>query len=105
MGKKSRIKGKGYELEVAKDLALIFPHASRLLEYQEGFGYDLQNTGNFNIQCRRYKKYVPISHLKDVPRTNDRIPVLATRGDNEKSVVCLYLEDFIRILEDIGIAY
>jgi len=104
----SRRRGHAYERTVANIFKEIFPNAKRHLEYQasEAQGFDLDGTGNLLIQCKRYAKYVNPSKIEEVKKANkDQIPVLVTQGDYKKSVAVLYLDDFIRILKDVGEAY
>ena len=105
MSKMQRTKGHGYERRIASKLRHIFPAAKRHLEYQAGEanGVDLDNTGRLRIQCKRYAKYAPIAKIKEVQA--DGIHVLVTRGDRERDVACLYLDDLIAILEDVGVVY
>lgn len=100
-----RNKGLSFERAIANELKCIFPDCKRHLEFQfqTALGFDLDNTGALKIQCKKFKKYAPISCLKEVKAIG--IPVLITAGDREKPVACLYLDDFIRILKDIGEAY
>jgi len=72
---------------------------------QEAKGYDLDSTGPFRFQCKAFKKYAPISCIEEVKDLKGTIPALITKGDRKPAVVCLYLEDFIRILEDVGVAF
>ena len=101
MGKMQRTKGHSYERECAKLLRGIFPDAKRHLEVQiqDCQGYDLDNTGKFRFQCKRMKKWASISKIKEVTDLDGTIPALITKGDREKSVVALYLDDFIKILK------
>ena len=100
-GKASRDKGLNYEREIARKLKHIFPDVKRHLEfqYQECDGYDLDNTGKFKIQCKRLKKYTSISKIEEVQAKPGEIPALITKGDRKKDVVCLYLQDFINLLD------
>lgn len=105
-GRHSRTKGHSYEREIVNKLKPLFPNAKRHLESQavEALkGIDLEHTGALKIQCKRLKNYAPINKLEEVNVSG--IPVLVTKGDRKKDVVCLYLDDFIKILEDIGIVY
>ena len=101
MGKLSRTKGHSYEREVAIVFREVFPNAKRKLEYQldECTGVDLENVGPFLIQCKRLKKYAPISKIKEVE--GQGIHALVTCGDRQRDVICLYLADFIRILKKL----
>lgn len=108
IGKYSRSKGKAGEHWLVNKVKSIFPHAKRHLEFQkqEAKGYDLDNTGNLRFQMKNYKDYCPISKIKEVVKESDSdIPVLVTKGVRKPAVACLYLDDLIKILEDVGEAY
>lgn len=106
-GAASRRKGLNFERELAKRFREegIFPDAKRHLEFQfsECAGYDLDNTGNLKIQAKRNKKYCSITKIEEVKE--DGIPVLITKGDGLRPVACLYLDDFIKIIKDVGEVY
>jgi hypothetical protein len=97
-GLRSRRKGHNFEREIAKRLRSIFPEAKRHLEYQgqEAAGYDLDNTGMLRIQCKRNKQYAPITKIEEVKE--DGVPVLITKGDGKREVVCMYLDDWIDLV-------
>ncbi len=102
-GKFSRTKGHSFERLIAKTLRVVFPKAARQLEYQENQckGIDLANTGNFKIQCKRGKKYANLSAIKEVQADEmmGEIPVLITKGDNERILAALPFEDFLYLLK------
>jgi len=102
MGKLSRNKGHSYEREIAQRFRELYPDARRQLEYHEDDcnGIDIQGVGPFDIQCKRFKKYAPLSCIEEVLPKPDRIPVLITKGDRKDDIVCLYLNDFIEILKE-----
>lgn len=99
MGKMSRTKGHSYERTVAKQLRHIFPDVGRQLEYQEDEcnGVDLKNTGVFKIQCKRLKKYSPITAIEEVK--TEGIPVLVTRADNKPSMAVIPFDKLIELME------
>lgn len=101
MGQLSRTKGHSYEREIANLFKEFFPEAKRnLTETQTGGqGIDLVNTGEFKVQCKRGRKYAPLTKIKEVNWSEPHIPLLITKGDNEKSMVGLYLEDFKKLLK------
>lgn len=105
MGKLSRNKGVNYEREIARKFSKLFPKARRQLEYHEddANGVDIQGTGKLKIQCKRFKGFAPISKIKEIKVSG--IHLLITKADREKDVVCLYLDDFLAILDDIGVVY
>jgi hypothetical protein len=98
VGANPRTKGHGYEREICDKLRSVFPKAKRHLEFQveEAEGYDLDNTGPYRIQCKRHKNYVPVNTIEEVKAKG--IPVLITKADRKKDVVCMYLNDWINIL-------
>ena len=101
MGKLSRTKGHSFEREVAKKLRRLglFPNAKRKLEYQEDecIGVDLENTGPFAIQCKRYKKYPPMNKIFEVD-DGTKMPVLWCKEDRGPELVVLKADDFISLL-------
>jgi len=101
----SRRKGHQYERDIVNKLKKIFPKCKRRLEYQQldVRGIDLDNTGSFSIQCKRGRRYAPVNTLEEVGGTG--IKMLITRADKKRSVACMYLDDLLMILEDIGEAY
>lgn len=86
---------------MAKQLEDIFPDAERHLEFQksEAKGFDLKNTGELRIQCKRNRKYASIIKIEEVVDTGNIIPVLVTKGDNKEPIACVYLKDFIKFLK------
>jgi hypothetical protein len=105
--KTNRRKGHQFERECAIKLRPLYPDAKRHLENQfsEALGFDLDGTGPFRFQCKAYVNYAPIAKIKEVQHNKDQIPGLITKGDGLKPVVCLYLDDFIKLLGDIGVAF
>lgn len=99
-GKRSRTKGHSFEREVANVLKPLWPDAKRHLEVQasEAQGYDLDNTEPFRIQCKRGARYAPISKLTEpiIPDGSSLMPMLITKGDRTRTVVSMYLDDFLQ---------
>lgn len=104
-GRYARNKGHSFERKVAEAFRRIFPGSARKLEYHESdcTGVDLRGTGPFRIQCKRNVKYAPIGKIEEIQENG--IKALVTQGDRKKPVICLYLDDFLEILSDIGVAY
>jgi hypothetical protein len=92
-GKTSRTKGHNFEREVAKLLRNYFPDAKRQLEYQEGLGFDIANTGELSIQCKVGKSFKIEKALGEAVRPKF-IPVAITKRDREDIVVSMYWKDF-----------
>jgi hypothetical protein len=98
LGRRSRTKGHSFERWCANQLRKIFPDCRRHLEYQdaEANGVDLVNTGNYDVQCKRGKKYASI---KDIEQCNNwGIPILITKGDNKPPMVVMDFNCFLRLL-------
>lgn len=102
MGKKSRMKGHGFEREVSILFRQIFPNSRRQLEYHEddAQGIDIQGTDPYKIQCKRFKKYASITAINEVQcdRLLGDIPVLITRGDNTETMAVLPLSDLLNLI-------
>jgi len=101
-GRHARTKGHSFERKLAKDFRDrdIFPDAKRHLEMQkeEAKGYDLDNTGPYRIQCKRHKKYAPITAIEEVQCLEGEIPVLVTKPDNKPAVAVLPLDHWMEML-------
>lgn len=98
------VKKKGNRFEVwtanyFKDV-LGFKDAKRnLTETQTGGqGIDLVGTGKFDVQCKRYKDYVTVKKLFEVPVVEGRIALLITKADKKEPLVALRLSDFATLL-------
>ncbi len=106
LSKLSRRKGVSFEREVARALQVVFPNARRHLEYQdaEANGVDLVHTGHYRVQCKRGRKYSPLTAIAEV--THDEflgeVPVLVTQGDQESILVAFPLDEFVRLLRRIA---
>ena len=92
-GKTARRKGHNFEREVAKLLRNYYPNAKRQLEYQEGVGFDIAETGDLSVQCKVGKSFKIEKALKEAERP-DKIPMAITKRDREEIVVSLYWKDF-----------
>jgi lipopolysaccharide biosynthesis protein len=106
-GRYQRTRGHSFERECAEKLRAVYPECKRHLENQaqEALGYDLDNTGAFRFQCKRNKKYAPLSCIEEVKDLNGTMPALITQGDHKKAIVAMYFDDFLKILSDIGEAF
>ena len=103
MGLRSRRKGHQFERDIANEFKKLgFKDAKRKLEYQASdcTGVDISNVGNFKIQCKRGKQYAPLSKIKEIKE--DGIHLLITKKDNDAPIVCMYFDDFKKILADIA---
>lgn len=102
-GKMSRTKGHAFEREIAKAFRRIFPKAGRQLEYQLNNcnGIDLANTGVYQVQCKRFKKYASLSCIEEIKPPEgwgNPIPVLITKADNKPALACLPLEHLLDLI-------
>jgi hypothetical protein len=93
LGKTSRRKGHNFEREIAKLLRQYYPNAKRQLEYQEGVGFDIAETGDLSVQCKVGKSFKIEKALKEAVRDN-KIPLAITKKDREDIVVSMYWKDF-----------
>lgn len=105
MGMKSKRKGASYEREVAKDLKYYGYDARRTAQYcgNTGDASDVVGLPNLHIECKRYaNRGFDYDWIEQAVRDkkDDEIPVVIHRTDNQKSVVTLYLEDFITIYRE-----
>lgn len=102
-GAHSRRKGHQFERDVAIALREIYPNARRQLEYHEDdcAGVDIVNTGPFRIQCKKLKKYAPISCIEEVVHFDflGEIPVLITAGDNKPPLAVIPLDVFLDLIK------
>lgn len=102
-GGKSRRKGHGFERLIARRLRKIFPKARRHLEYHatDATGIDLVDTGSFFIQCKRGKRYAPITAIEEIQLDpiEGGTRVLITKADHRETMVVLPFADFYRMLK------
>ena len=101
-GKSKRLKGHNFERVVANKFKPLYSDSIRILEYQKGVGHDVE-AGPWRIQCKSHKRYTPISKIEEVKEQG--LPLLVTKGDWKRPVACMYLDDLLKILDDIGEAY
>ncbi len=96
-GKTSRRKGHNFEREIVNALKDVFPDAKRNLEYQEGQGVDIANTGEFSIQCKVGKSFRIEPALHEAYK-KDKIALAITKKDRQDIIVSMYFEDFKKLL-------
>jgi len=109
MGKKSRVKGAGYEREVAQTVSRhLGVNVSRHLGQARDGGQDLDLPG-WAIECKRRARignvYDWLQQAGDAARDGEA-PAVIARADNKPSVVLMYLDDWLELLkmEDSGVA-
>lgn len=98
MSSAQRIKGHNFERQVVNLFKPFFPECMRQLEYQEGLGVDLKNTGDFHIQCKVGKSFNIEKALKEATTSKDKIPLAITKKDRSDILVTMYFEDFQTLL-------
>lgn len=100
-----RAKGHSFERWVAQEFRKVFPGAKRHLEYQadEAQGIDLDCTGDYRVQCKRGRKYAPLTKLNEIQLCpiEGGIPVLVTQGDHTLPMAALPLKDFLTMLRKL----
>ncbi len=100
-GKKNRRKGHNFEREVAKQLRSIgFANAHRHLEYQkeELYNVDIDETGEFLIQCKNKKNYVAISELAKIDNTNG-MPIVVTKASRKEPIAIIRWSDLLMLIK------
>lgn len=99
----ARKKGHDFERWVASQMKTVYPEASRKLEYQmeQATGVDIENAGEYLIQCKRGRKYGSIAKIHEVQLCpiNGGIPVLVTRGDDTEAMAILPFSHFLKLLK------
>lgn len=101
-GKRSRNKGHSFERKIAQELRKIFPEVGRQLEFQKDCakGIDLRGTGCFKFQCKKLKRYAPITAIFEVDCEEELgdIPILVTAGDFQRSMAVLPFEYLVELI-------
>jgi hypothetical protein len=100
-GKSARTKGHSFERFIARLFQFVgYTGAQRQLEYQinQAQGIDLANTGRYKIQCKKTKKYVPLSTINEIKYKDGDVPVLIAAGDAEPPLAVMRLEDFLELV-------
>lgn len=101
--KRARQKGIEFELKCAEALRVVFPKVKRRLEFQqlEERGVDLDNTGRFKFQCKKLKKYAPITTINEIDFQAwlGEVPVLITAGTREEPMAVLPFSDLVELLK------
>ncbi len=109
MGKSQRDKGKRGERLAVQILRPAFPNAARdLNDVYAKRGIDLIHTGRLDVQVKHYSGHVPINKYNEIIAGEGRIAVLIsipTHSPDSKPMVVLSAEDFLDILQDVGIVY
>jgi len=88
--------------EIAIKFRESFPESRRHLENHKEdarFGTDIVGVEPFRVQCKKLKKYAPITCIEEVDadRVLGEIPVLVTAGDRQEPMAVLPFEDFMHL--------
>lgn len=105
MGKKSNIKGKTFERDLAKQFReLGWTRALRHLEYQaqeaDG-GVDLINVEPFGVQAKARKEYAPITAIWEVKDKKGVVPLLITKGNRQEPMAVMKWKDLKHLLKSL----
>ena len=104
-GMKSKRKGASYEREVASELRQYGYDTRRTAQYcgNTGDASDVVGLPMLHIECKRYaNRGFDYDWLSQAVRDSKQgeIPVVIHRTDNNKSVVTMYLNDFMQIYKE-----
>lgn len=99
-GSHSRTKGHSLERSTAIKWREFYPEARRQLEYHsaDANGVDLMNTGDWLLQCKAYKNYVPINKIEEIKLEGKKI--LVAKADRKPIIYCLEEENFLGLLRE-----
>lgn len=103
MGKSQRTKGHNGERWTVRQMRRLYDDARRNLDDVHGKSGTDVFAGPFAMQCKWWKSYAPINKLFEIQ--DDGIPVLVAKADRKPVTVTMLFDDWIAILEDIGVAY
>jgi hypothetical protein len=99
-----RKKGHNFERRVAATFRNIhrdFIAAARNDETRPGalLGVDILNTPPFRIQCKCTARFVPLSTINEIPRTQTTIPLLIAHStESKQTLVTLPYQHFLALL-------
>ena len=105
LSKSQRTKGASFERwTVNRFKRAGFLEAQRNLnDTTDGRGVDVE-THKFAIQCKSYKKPPNTSKIEEV-NDDTRFHLLVAKGDYTRATVTMYLDDWLSILNDVGLAW
>ena len=102
-GAYSRRKGHSFERKVSQNLRPIFPEAKRHLEVQmqDALGYDIDNTGEWRIQCKSLAKVpnIPKVFSEFKKLTDENIPVIVFSVTNKGEYACVKWSDMLLLMQ------
>jgi len=101
-----RTKGHGFERYIVNKLKQFFPNAERVKcgDSLDLKGVDIRGAGRLHIQAKRNRNYAPIGKIEEI-KTEGGIPILWTKGDRRRPIVCMYEDDFLEIINNNGVIY
>lgn len=99
----SNRKGKVYEREIAAYLREHgYKDAKRGVQYKGGpDSPDVEGLQGFHIEAKRTERFNLYAAMEQSQRDagSDEIPIVIHRKNNERSVVILYLDDFMEVIK------
>lgn len=100
-GKGSRLKGLGWERQVASDLRAVDPTAKRNLEYQEGGTRDIVTRLPFKIQAKNQKvpQFLLAVREANQDKHKDEMGLGAVKVTNKGEYAVMKWEDFLNLLK------
>lgn len=99
----SNRKGKVFEREIARFLKGLGYDARRGQQYKGGSDSpDVLGLPGFHIECKRTERLQLYEALKQSERDCglDETPIVIHRRNGERSVVIMYLDDFMEVIEN-----
>lgn len=103
MGRSERTKGHNFEREIANRFKTVFEGARRHLEFQKEeaqAGVDISNTGRYKVQCKRGKRYAPMTAIYEVEIDfiEGGCPILVTQADRQPILAVLPFEELLDLI-------
>jgi len=102
----SRVKGKGYELEIASLLREYGYEGRRTGQRQAQIGDgspDVDGLPGYHIECKRVARIGRVyDWIEQADRTcqSDAVSIVFCRGNNKESLVILRARDFLDLIAD-----
>lgn len=101
--KGARTKGHSWERQIAKDLRGLDSSAKRVLEYQEGLGYDIQTRLPLKIQAKSQKRPNLMKAMKEaegsVVKGSVEMPMAVIKITNKGEYALMRWSDLLIIMK------
>jgi len=100
-GKSSRDKGLNFERSICEMLRPYYPQAKRHLESQsqEAFGVDIDNSGQYKIQCKCTAKVPNIPQVFKEFKDQSQINVVIFKVTNKGTYAAFRVEDALKLMQ------